>query len=191
MSTAAAPIRTSAPAAISRQALQLAQRVLDLAEVQAKPHDMCQANAQVARCLKAMADLPSAESYLIRALVWSDLVPCVDVRVDLLCELSEVAACQAEAVPGDQAQARHLALERARDHAFEAARLAGQTTDPHWEVKVLLRVSDTLNRCGDHDDAALLQNRAIALLGLQPADVMPGSELAWDALRSETPPQLM
>lgn len=187
MNTAAAPLRTGAPSAISRQALQLAQRVLDLAGVQAKPHDMCQASTQVARCLKAMADLSAAETYFIKALVWSDLIPCVDVRVDLMCELSELAACQAEALAGGaESQPWQAALERARDLATEAARLAGQTSDAHWEVKVLLRVSDTLNRCGDHDDAALLQHRAIALLGLQPAEEPPA-----DALRSAGPTQLM
>jgi hypothetical protein len=191
MSTEAAPSRTRAPSAVSRQALQLALRVLDLAEVHAKPHDMCQATLQVARCLKVMADYGSAESYLGKALGWSALVPCVDARVELLCELSEVAVCHAEALADEEHHAQHAALERARDHVFEAAQLAAQTTDAHWEVKVLLRVSDTLNRCGDHDDAAWLQDRAIALLGLQPASERPHGEPLADALRSVGPTQLM
>lgn len=191
MSTEAAPSRTRAPSAVSRQALQLALRVLDLAELHARPHDMCQASAQVARCLKTVADFSSAEAYLDKALAWSALIPCIDTRVDLLCELSDVATCLAETTASDAGPARHAALERARSRAFEAAQLAGQTTDAHWEVKVLLRVSDTFNRCGDHDDATWLQNRAIALLGLQPADAHLNSEPAWDALRSQTPPQLM
>jgi hypothetical protein len=56
------------------------------------------------------------------------------------------------------------AMERARDHAFEAAALARQASDAHWEVKVLLRVSDVLDRCGDHDDAISLQTRALTLM---------------------------
>ncbi|MBL0151669.1 MAG: hypothetical protein IPP87_24615 [Ideonella sp.] len=100
MNTTATPVSPlAAPAAVARQALQLAQRVLDLAKAFAKPHDMCQANTQVARCLKALHELSSAESHLDKALGWSALIPCVDVRVDLLCELSELAVSRAEAAP--------------------------------------------------------------------------------------------
>lgn len=192
MNTTATPVSPlAAPAAVARQALQLAQRVLDLAKAFAKPHDMCQANTQVARCLKALHELSSAESHLDKALGWSALIPCVDVRVDLLCELSELAVSQAEAAHGHDDPTCQGALERARTHAFEAAQLAGQTTDAHWEVKVLLRVSDVFNRCGNHDDAAQLQNRAIALLGLQPADAPAGGEPAIEGWTAAAPAQLM
>jgi hypothetical protein len=36
--------------------------------------------------------------------------------------------------------------------------------DPDWEIKVLLRVSDVLDRCGDRDDAVQLQTRALRLM---------------------------
>lgn len=177
MNSATATTRTStAPGALTRQALQLATRVLDLAEIYRKPHDMCQATAQVARCLNAMHDHASAEAYLMKSMAWAACLPGVDARVDLLCELSEVVCTLAETgfedgaidSAGDSAtMARYATLERARDHAFEAAGLAHRTADPQWEIKVLLRVSDVLNRCGDHDDAASMQDRAITLLGLQ------------------------
>ena len=36
--------------------------------------------------------------------------------------------------------------------------------DPSWEVLVLLRVPDVLDRCGDRADAVLLQTRALRLM---------------------------
>ncbi len=193
-------VRTSArtsntPGALTRQALQLATRVLDLAEVYRKPHDMCQATAQVARCLKAMQDFASAEAYLMKSMAWAACIPGVDARVDLLCELAEVVCTQAEAGFDDGANnsgamARYATLERARDHAFEAASLAHRTADAQWEVKVLLRASDVLNRCGDHDDAASMQDRAITLLGLQP-DADTAADLPAEGLRATAPNVLM
>jgi len=56
---------------------------------------------------------------------------------------------EAQAGPGQPAALCHALTD--------AARLAGQTTEPHWEVKLLLRASDVLDRCGDHDDAVLMQ----------------------------------
>jgi hypothetical protein len=159
----------SLPEGFARQALALATRVLDQAEAGQRPMDMCQALAQVARSLKALGAFDSAATYLGQALRWAEMLPGIDARVDLLCELAEVncAAADAEqAASDDDRHAGGIARERARDHAFQAAALAGQTADAQWEVKVLLRISDVLDRCGDHEDAATLQNRAISLMGL-------------------------
>ncbi len=176
--------------ALTRQALQLAMRVLDLAEVYRKPHDMCQATAQVARCLKAMGDYASAEAFFKQAFGWTAQVHGVDAQVDLLCELAEVTCTLAETTAHDgDSRAWHAALERARDHAFEAAGLATRTADSHWQVKVLLRASDVLNRCGDHEDAANMQDRAITLLGLQPAEGL--AEAAPDTVRAQPSNLLM
>lgn len=158
------------PEGYARQALALAVRMLDLAERRQRPVDMCQALAQVARSLKALGAFGPAESYLGQALRWAAMLPGSDARVDLLCELAETGCAAADAArtaQEDDHRAGRAERERARDHAFEAARLAGQTTDAHWEVKVLLRVSDVLERCGDHEDAASMQSRAIRLMGLE------------------------
>ncbi|NRF71895.1 hypothetical protein HLB44_33405 [Aquincola sp. S2] len=157
------------PEGFARQALTLAMRALDAAELRGRPADVSNALAQVARCLKALGAFGAAEDYLMQSLRWTVLVPGTDARVDLVCELSEVTCAIAEAAQAageDDPQVMRNALERARDHAFEAASLAGQTSDAQWEVKVLLRISDVLERCGDHDDAATMQNRAISLMGL-------------------------
>ena len=115
----------------------------------------------------------------------------MDARVDLLCELAEVTVSQAELMADADSATRYTTLERSRDHAFEAARLAGQTADAQWEVKVLLRISDVLNRCGDHDDAAQMQERALTLMGLSPADLSECGELPADGMRAAAPNQLM
>ena len=66
------------------------------------------------------------------------------------------------------ARLQHQEAERhgdqARDHVFEAAQLAGRSADPQWEVTALLRLGAVLDSLGDHDDAAALQRRALALI---------------------------
>ncbi|HSW07057.1 hypothetical protein [Aquabacterium sp.] len=157
------------PEGFARHALTLAMRGLDRATLCQRPVDMGQALSQLARSLKALGAFGPAETYLTQALRWAAMLPGIDARVDLLCELAEVSCAAAEAEQAASEDDRHAgraSRERARDHAFAAAGLAGQTTDAHWEVKVLLRVSDVLDRCGDHEDAASMQNRAISLMGL-------------------------
>jgi hypothetical protein len=64
------------------------------------------------------------------------------------------------------------AREAARDHAFAASARAHRVADPDWEIKVLLRISDALERCGDHEDAASLQVRALQLMVGEPTGEM-------------------
>ena len=155
----------------ARQALALALRTLDLAQLRQRPADMSVALSLVARSFKALGAFPAAEDYLLQARRWATLLPGHDALVDLECELAEVACSRAEAAlaAGEDRRLLREARENARLHAFEAASLAGQASDAQWEVKVLLRVSEVLDRCGDHDDAATLQNRAISLMGLNAA----------------------
>ena len=156
------------PEGQARQALTLALRTLDMAQTREHPADMSTALALVARSLKALGAFPAAEGYLLQARRWAALLPGRDAMIDLECELAEVACARAEAALalGDDRTSLRRARERARAHALEAASLAGQCSDGQWEVKVLLRISEVLDRCGDHDDAATLQNRAISLMGL-------------------------
>ncbi len=117
------------------------------------------------RDLRALA---SAEATFAAALRWAHHAGSRDHLVDLLCELAETAAAHLHAdtvaQPSD-GRVLHAARERARDHAFEAARLAGQVADPAWEVQVLLRASRVLEECGDHADAMRLQQRALKRRG--------------------------
>ena len=149
-----------------RSALHLAALQLDAAEVTSQPHAMTHALLELSRAYRAMGALDAAEAGLSGALRWSRLMGSVDATVDLLCELSETAASRAEMDDdGDRNSGRgHLARERARDAAFEAAQRAAQVADSRWEITVLLRISDVLDRCGDRDDAVDLQARAMRLM---------------------------
>lgn len=147
----------------ARDALVLAIRALDLADA-AAPALKMRALADVAHCYRALGALAPAESYLQQALRWSRLVGAADAGVDLLCELAELAVDEAAAMSEEDPHAAYRSREKARDRAFEAAQQACHATDSHWEVQVLLRVSDALDRCGDHGDAIALQCRALHLL---------------------------
>lgn len=148
----------------ARAALCEAAAALDRAERQAQPLPMSLALTQVARCLRALQAPGPAESYLERALAWARLLGAADAAVDILCLLAETSCAIAERCAIDGTTQRHAALERTRDRAFEAVALAGHVADAQWEVAVLLRISDVLDRCGDHDDAVQLQSRAMGLM---------------------------
>ena len=136
------------------------------------------------------------ESHLAQALRWAMQMGGHDLRADLHCAWAEVATNDADlsAAQGEQARSR-AARDRARDQAFEATRQAGLATDPNWEIRVLLRASDVLDRCGDHDDAVLMQQRALVLMGMGHTD--PGAAEApatgtWaDAMAQPAPGTLM
>jgi hypothetical protein len=147
-----------------RDALDRATRALDEAEQRSRPAEISQALAQIARGHRALGLLAASEWYLNRALRWARTLGGVDASVDLLCDLAEVAeSIAAEVAPADD-RCAHAARDRARDHGFEATRLARQCADPSWEVTVLMRVSDVLDRCGDHHDAIELHRRAMTLI---------------------------
>ena len=149
----------------ARTALELAVRRLDEAERTREPAGMSEALAGIARCYRALSAFPTAMDFMHQSLRWSYAIGGVDLRVELLCELSELSCEAAEAADGEDAdRQRRLARDCARDMAFEAARVAAHAADPHWEIKVLLRASDALDRCGDHDDAIMMQTRAMTLM---------------------------
>jgi hypothetical protein len=153
----------------ARTALDLAVRKLDEAERDRAPAAMSEALAGIARCYRSLQAFATAMDFMHQALRWSYALGGVDQRVELLCEVAELSCETAEHVDGEdnQRQARS-ARELARDMAFEAARVSARAADPHWEIKVLLRASDVLDRCGDHDDAIMLQTRAMSLMARHP-----------------------
>jgi tetratricopeptide (TPR) repeat protein len=151
----------------AREALRQAAASLDAAERRRRPHEMCAALAQVGRCYRDLRALSAAEDALGQALRWARASGSVDQQVELLCELADTACALAEELADDQPRSAHSARERARDRSYEATRLASAVADPHWEVTVLLRVSDALNRCGDHDDALGLATRALELMAAE------------------------
>ena len=154
----------------AREALRQAMHQLSAAETsqgQVRAPAMCQALTDAARALAGLQAYSPAESHLAQALRWAALMGGVDLRADLFCALAEVATNAADLADTQDEPARsRAARDRARDHAFEAARLAGLVTDPNRELRVLLRASEVLDRCGDRDDALRLQQRALVLMGL-------------------------
>lgn len=184
----------------ARDALRQAMRQLGEAQTRKGPEmpaALCHALTEAARALAGLHAYSPAESYLAQALRWACVMGSPDLRADLQCALAEVATNAADLAKlrGERGAEGRRARDRARDHAFEAARLAGQATDPHWEVKLLLRTSDVLDRCGDHDDAVLMQQRALELMGLNnadlPADGRGQPATAVDALHLTAPTALM
>lgn len=165
----------------ARDALRDAMQQLNLAEQAGGAEQasaMCHALTETARALAGLHAYGPAESYLAQAQRWALMLGGHDLRADLACAMAEVATNAADLARAQGHRERsRAARERARDHAFEAARLAALTSDPNWEVRVLLRASDVLDRCGDHDDALQLQQRALVLMGLGLTDLPPGDLL--------------
>jgi tetratricopeptide (TPR) repeat protein len=148
----------------ARSALREAAAALDLAERHHQPLEMCLTLAQMARCYRALHALGPAEWYLDQALAWARTLGAIDQAVEILCLAAETSCALSEAHAGSDVRRSHAALERTRDRVFEITGLAGHVTDPQWEITVLLRISDVLDRCGDHDDAVQLQSRAMRLM---------------------------
>ena len=170
---------------------------LDAAQL--KPHlvaDLCTAFGAVAQALAALRAYASAGAYLQQALQCAGrLASAVDLRADLLCALAEMACNDADQTqlldhPTDATRAHGRASKRrARQHAHQAADLAAATSDPQWEVTILLRASDVLDRCGDHDDAELMHHHAQTLRQL--AEARNANVPVPGAMRLPAPPALM
>lgn len=159
----------------ARDALRQAMHQLGIAEGVQGSHRapaLCEALTEAARALAGLHAYGPAESHLAQALRWALQMGGHDLAADLHCAWAEVATNAADLADAQDEPARgRAARDRARDHAFEAARLADLATDPNWEIRVLLRASDVLDRCGDHDDSVLMQQRALVLMGMGQADL--------------------
>ena len=143
------------------EALRLACDVLGQAERCGRPAILVQAQLGIACCYRALGELEAAEVHLNKALAWARVAQSPDAEVEVLCELCDVGAQRARALDSQDEAAAHAARERVRDRVFEVGQLAARVADADWEVKVLLHISDVLNRLGDHDDASQLQARAM------------------------------
>jgi tetratricopeptide (TPR) repeat protein len=145
----------------AQSALRAAACAVEAVTPRGQPLQMSAALMQLARCYADVKALTSAVTCYQQALRWARVSNSCDHLVDLLCELSVDLA---QALDAQRPGSGYPALERARDCAFEASALASRVADAGWEVKVLLRISDIHDRCGDHDDAVLLQTRALRMM---------------------------
>lgn len=156
---------TSTETEFARQALRDATFALDAAEEVGEPAVLSQILSHVSRCHRNLGALAEAVWYAKRGLQLSRSLSAVDASVDALCELAELAIERADVLEGqDESRGAHRLRDTARDHGFEAAKLALRSADPQWEITVLLRISDLFDRLGDHDDAIALQCRAVELM---------------------------
>ncbi len=152
--------------ASAREALNRAAADVDRAQQGPSPVLHSLALAQLARCYRGLGEWSGAEHCFAHALHAAQGLAGVDLLVDLLCELAQTAAGNADQLQlADplRPDAARAARERARAHAFDATALAVRVADPGWEATVLLRISEVLDRCGDHEDAAKLQTRALRM----------------------------
>ena len=150
-----------------RRNLTRALAELDAAELDGGAARLSNALGQVADCYHAAGMASHRRWYLQQAVRFAALLGAVDARIDLLCQLAEACAEDMRSESDDAAESRrrsHAMRDQARDHVFEAAQLAGRSADPQWEVTALLRLGAVLDSLGDHDDAAALQRRALALI---------------------------
>lgn len=161
----------------ARAALREAMDALDLAQASGLAWAVAEAHLGLARNYRQLGETGFALALLQQGLAAAQGA---DQRVELLCQCVGTLAEQAEQLEAGRPSARNAASSAARDaareHIAEASRLAARVADPHWEVKVLLHLSDVLDRFGDHGDAVQLQNRAMRLLQ------RPGSGASADPL---------
>lgn len=154
------------PGGADEGVLAAARRALDEAEIQGRPYEMCAALAHLAACYRADGALDVASALFDQALHWARVSGSTDLLVDLLCQACDLSAGpkpDTDTPPGAPTR-RGTGAERARSLATEATALSAHVADPAWESKVLLRLSDVLDRLGDHGEALTLQMRALSLM---------------------------
>ena len=155
----------------TREGLREAIAALETALRSGHGWAVAEAHLGLARCYNVLGELSFALALLEKGLAYAQGV---DQRVELLCERISTLAQHAAQLEAQRTGHGRATRELARDHIFEASRLAGGVADPRWEVKVLLHLSDVLDRFGDRDDAVNLQTRALRLMQ------HPGGESAID-----------
>lgn len=146
-----------------RERMQRALASLDLASLTRRPWAMAEAHRETARAYRAVGALTPAAMQMEQALRWAHAIGAVDARAELLCEWVELLAELSDVAERRETGSGRPARERARDAVFEATQAAARVADARWEVTVLLRLSDVLDRFGDRDDATVLQVRALQL----------------------------
>lgn len=163
-----APLLTN-PA--TREALGQAIGALEVAQRSGQAWALAEAHLGLARAYSALGAQSFALALLEQGLTFAHGP---DQRVELLCERVTALAQHSAELEAQQTGNGRPWREAARDHIFEASRLAANVADARWEVKVLLHLSDVLDRFGDRDDAVNLQTRALRLMQ------HPGGESAID-----------
>jgi hypothetical protein len=143
-------------------ALRAALLAVERAEATASQQMLWPAWLDVARCWRRMGATEEAHGSLRNALRVARSARSSAALVDVLCEVAENTCDLADMHVGvSRERVRHW-RDRARDEVFEASTWLLGAEPSAKAVETLLRLSDVLSRCGDHDDASVLQMRALA-----------------------------
>lgn len=137
---------------------------LHTAQLVGQVHELYDAWLEAARGWVELGAFGTAEAHFEQALRWAEVLGCQDAPVQLMCELAELVMVNAERREREQRGAGRGERRRASAYASEAARRSARVADGAFEIKVLLRVSDVLDRCGRRDEANELQARAVRLM---------------------------
>lgn len=159
-----------APVVDLRDQLRDTLRQLEAVQASPRPWALAEAHRAVAGAYRGLGAWPSAAANLQAARRWAQAGQARDLDIDIACTLVETLADAAEAA--EQQQRGHGRPQRdlARDLVFDVTQQAASAADAQWEIGVLLRLSDVLDRFGDRDDATQLQIRVLQLtVGEQPA----------------------
>jgi tetratricopeptide (TPR) repeat protein len=148
----------SPPLAALRRALSDVER----AEAESSTQGLWKAWLQVGCCYRALRAPTEAQNSLRQALRAARTLRSPSALVAVLCELAETTCDLADPANEPSRDLRRIARDKARDEVFEASTWLLSGEPSAGSAQLLLRLSDVLNRCGDHDDAAVLQARAVA-----------------------------
>lgn len=152
-----------------RDQLGATLRQLEAVQAQPRPWALAEVHRAVAGAYRDLGAWPSALANLQAARHWAQVGQARDLDVDIGCTLVETLASAADAAEQQERGMGRPQREQARDLVFEITQQAACAADAQWEVGVLLRLSDVLDRFGDRDDATQLQIRALRLtVGEQP-----------------------
>jgi tetratricopeptide (TPR) repeat protein len=166
-------LRLNGPASVSQhppeRQLHAALSTVERLEAQGQAAALCGAWMEVARCYRALQALEDAQRSMRQALRVARISRSANAVAQALCALAENTCDLADEAMEPGCEARRAAMERARDEVFEASSLLLGCEASPAHAELVLRLSDVLNRCGDHDDAAVLQGRALLWMAqLQP-----------------------
>lgn len=158
-----------APVVDLRDQLRASLRQLEAVQAHPRPWALAEAHRAVGGAYRDLGAWPSAVANLQVARRWAQASQARDLDIDIACTLVETLANAADAAEQQQRGIGRPQREQARDLVFEVTQQAASAADAQWEVGVLLRLSDVLDRFGDRDDATQLQIRALRLtVGEQP-----------------------
>jgi len=161
---ATAALQTPSPLSPrARRALSQAVARLEHAQACGRPWALAEAYRQTAGCYLKLGAWGQAVAMIEHGLRWAHAGGGTDQQLDMACELVEALSLQAAVLDAEQQGSGRATRERARDLVCDASQLARRAADTRWEVTVLLRLSDVLDRFGDRDDATQLQVRALEL----------------------------